>query len=221
MKIPLFLLLLLFFLCRKQCQGASHYSTGTEATIPSDIVNTAVHSEKDENATLNVDEERMMMNQSNTTTFSYMAYVTISNLHDTTDLTIEEAAYFDNALIASYEKSRKNFFHENNDDIHMIDAKILYHTKISEKMKTEDGNERGLRFRPRSRYYRYDYSLYFDFRCNLCGDKSGFWDRRSLRKVQKQNEIVLGTFGRKLCKALRSSPHDVFQTVKHCRIQFK
>jgi hypothetical protein len=165
----------------------------------------------------------------NDTALSFTAHVTFSNVHETKDVTRQVKSYFRSALILAFEQSKVKFSRDIIDDVYMIDAKILNQTIIYAKKGELSESVHHRYLRRHKNYYRlYDYSIFFDFGCgNLCGDKSGFWDRRSL---QLANEGVVPVppshklttlFERKFCKILRTSPYEMLKTATNCRIRFE
>jgi hypothetical protein len=182
---------------------------------------------------MTVVDEKSRLVSTNVTTVSYEAHVTFSSRYDSYDMTRPEMEYFNHALIQAFDQSNIVFFSyttTNNTKVLMIDAKM----KHPDKNNTEQhkhvighGLHRNLSYRLRGYwYYRvYSYTVIFDFGCgNLCGDKSGFWDRRRRTMIKKSTSLQLEKFatkfGRKLCTLLRGSSYGIFKTVKHCAIRF-
>jgi hypothetical protein len=172
--------------------------------------------------------KNMVHPSTNHTTFSAEAHLTFSNKCTSTILTQREEAFLGRTMILAFEHSKIAVSPSGDDGqyIQMIDAQILGKEPIDEK----DGNSgkqirRKIRYRPHwNRYYRiYDYSIMFDFGCgNLCGDKSGFWDRHRFAKIvnARPTDKFVVAYGRKICNDLRASTYEVFKTVSDCRIQF-
>ena len=166
----------------------------------------------------------------NGTIISLKAHVTYTSLHESHVSSIDEVLYFDSALILAFDQSIKKTSNNFNDDpLRMINAKVIGQEKFTKPVDVgKNGKHRNLRFRNRfNSFYKYDYSLFLDFRCNLCGDKSGFWDRRR-RYLRKSKDFHLDTLrelsvviGGKFCKMLRDSSYIPFQDIKNCHIKFE
>jgi hypothetical protein len=163
----------------------------------------------------------------NDTLFSAEAHLTFSSQCEFTKMTPHEEGFLDSTMIRAFEQSKIKV--SNLDDVgrtvRMIDAQIVSKKKIDNKdKKIGKDMRRNIRYRPqRYRYYRiYDFSILFDFGCgNLCGDKSGFWDRhRYLKEVDSPSSDKFGAiFGRNVCSMLRASTYEVFKTVTDCRMR--
>lgn len=141
------------------------------------------------------------------TIFSRKAHVTLGNLKEDT-FTPEEALYLDSALVAAYEASRTA-----DDDVHMVGASIFKRQKLHTAMAGGPKNNLRDLGSPKPKYgnlYRYDYSLFFDPRCN-CGS---YWNRRALGNFGDFKSFELG-----FCKMLRTSPYEIFKDVKGCHIR--
>ena len=139
-------------------------------------------------------------------------------------MTPQEEAFLDSTMVLAFQHSKLLVSSSEGDgNVHMIDAQIV-------SKKTVDYGEkylgkemrRNIRYRSqRNRYHRvYDYSILFDFGCgNLCGDQSGFWDRRRVTKIASSDKFAT-TYGRKVCNILRASTFKVFRTFSDCSIRF-
>ena len=157
----------------------------------------------------------------NDTTFSSEVHLTFSNRRESTILTPQEEAFLDSTMMLAFEHSKFSTSDFYDQDVMLINAQIV-NTTNEKHFGTE--TRRNMRYRPRrNRFYRiYDYSILLDFGCgHLCGDKSGFWDRRlaKLAGSRPTNEFVT-EFGRHVCNVLRASTYKVFTTVTDCRIRF-
>lgn len=178
--------------------------------------------------TITSNTNRKVHPSTNDTIFSSEAHLTFLMRRDSTSLTPQDEAFLDSAMILAFNHSKilMSTPDDNGQFVQMIDAQIVGRTTINNnKMNCGKEIRRNLRYRPqRNRYYRiYDYSILLDFGCgNLCGDKSGFWDRRRYAKIADTHSTdkLSKVFGREICQALRASTFDVFKTVKDCRIRF-
>ena len=174
-----------------------------------------------------------MLHQSskNDTLFSTEFHLTFSSRSDFANMTPLEEGFLDITMISTFEKSQimVSMLHGVGRDVRMINAQIMSKKTINNKDKNIGKDvRRNIRYRPhRHRYYRiYDYSIIFDFGCgNLCGDKSGFWDRhRYLKDYQyvssSSNDKFAAIYGREVCNILWASTYEVFKTVTDCHIRF-
>ena len=162
------------------------------------------------------------------TVFSVEAHLIFSNRGEFTILTPKEQSFLNSTMILAFEQSQIMLSTE--DDVgrnsQMIDAQIVSKKTINNKEKN-NGKEkrRNIRYSPQqNRYYTiYDYSILFEFGCgNLCGDKSGFWDRRRFMEVASSYPVdrIVAVFGRKVCKELRASTYKAFKTITDCHIRY-
>jgi hypothetical protein len=196
-----------------------------DLTDDADDTTTLKNTEASTDNVHNVNEISML--QSNQTT-SYTLHATFSTRREMGPFTPNEETYFDEALASAYKQSHQTL-HKDIDveaDTNLAVVKILHPSRDDREKKEDTTNRRGtprvlqLSYRYHPYFYRYDYSFFFDFRCNLCGEKSGFWDRRSLRRRDGEEDFV-ATFEQNLCKGLRDSPYKSFQGVQNCRIHFQ
>lgn len=178
---------------------------------------------------LNTNSTQMIHQSSkNDTIFSAEVHLTFSSRGELTNMTPHEEGFLDRTMIRAFEKSKIKV--PNLDDVgrnvQIIDAQIVSKKHIDNKDKNIGKDiRRNIRYRPqRYKYYRiYDYSVLLDFGCgDLCGDKSGFWDRQlSIKDVGlPTNDKFAAIFGRNVCSILRASTYEVFKTVTDCHMRF-
>jgi hypothetical protein len=218
--LPLKLLLIAFGIGNRACTHAKVLTAddaGIETPVTTRATTETVH---------HVDVEPMM--QSNqTTNYSYTLYATFSTRREMSHLTAKDASYFDKAIRMAYQQTQQKLHNNNTADagVNLTSVQILQQSR-EDRHKNKESNHGGhrgrrLTYRYAPYYYRYDYRLFFDFRCNLCGEKSGFWDRRLLRLHDGEQDFVT-LFQQTLCQTLRSSPYKTtFHGVHDCRIHFQ